>query len=384
MNSKIVCYFILPTFLNNCFLFTKIAEMRIDQLTFTRFLAAFSIIVYHFGKNIFPFSNPAIAFMFIQANTGVSYFFILSGFVMIIAYGNGNPVNFFEYLRNRFARIYPVYLIALLVMLSYKFFMGFTLDITGIWLSLFSVQAWIPGEALTLNTPGWSLSVEFFFYLSFPFLLNNLYNRFRYQQIIILVLFVWVITQIFLHWFVSSKFYHGFPSSSHEFIYYFPLMHLNEFLLGNMAGLLFINKLMDKKRNYKWGILLIIAAIVILFKYPMGLIFHDGMLSFLLIPLILLISLNQGFVTDFFSKKSFVFLGEISYGIYILQLPVFKWINFLFTKYHIANPLIIFYGFVIILLLLSAISFWCIETPLRKIIKKISFSRFRLSADIQR
>jgi len=48
--------------------------MRIEQLTFTRFLAAISIVIYHYGKNIFPFNHEITSFIFRQANLGVSYF----------------------------------------------------------------------------------------------------------------------------------------------------------------------------------------------------------------------------------------------------------------------------------------------------------------------
>ncbi|MDW5290748.1 hypothetical protein [Formosa sp. PL04] len=62
--------------------------MRLEQITFTRFLAAISIVIFHHGKNIFPFNQEGVSFIIKQANIGVSYFFILSGFVMVIAYGN--------------------------------------------------------------------------------------------------------------------------------------------------------------------------------------------------------------------------------------------------------------------------------------------------------
>ena len=62
--------------------------MRIEQLTFTRFLAAIPIVLFHYSREIFPFNTPALNFWVVNANMGVSYFFILSGFVMAIAYGN--------------------------------------------------------------------------------------------------------------------------------------------------------------------------------------------------------------------------------------------------------------------------------------------------------
>jgi peptidoglycan/LPS O-acetylase OafA/YrhL len=60
--------------------------MRAEQITFTRFFAALSIVVFHFGKNISPFNESSIKILFLQAHIGVSYFFLLSGFIMILAY----------------------------------------------------------------------------------------------------------------------------------------------------------------------------------------------------------------------------------------------------------------------------------------------------------
>src|SRR6266481_3833483 len=91
--------------------------MKIEQITFTRFLAAIAIVIFHFGRGIFPFNSEMISFLFAKAGVGVSYFFILSGFVMIIAYGKKSKISPLAYYKNRFARIYPVYLIAILLLL---------------------------------------------------------------------------------------------------------------------------------------------------------------------------------------------------------------------------------------------------------------------------
>ena len=149
--------------------------MRIEQLNFTRFIAAISIVIYHYGKEVSIFYNDYTSFIFRQANVGVSYFFILSGFIMIIAYGTREKINFLKYLNNRFARIYPVYLLAILLILGIKLFKN--IDKIDLILNLSMLQSWIHNKALTLNYPGWSLSVELFFYLTFPLLFNYFYSK---------------------------------------------------------------------------------------------------------------------------------------------------------------------------------------------------------------
>ena len=151
--------------------------MRLEQLTFTRFLAAISIVVFHYGKSVFPFSHDAIYFIFKQAYIGVSYFFILSGFVMIIAYNNKGKIEFWDYMKRRFARIYPVFFLAIIVLLTYYMIIGKPIDYKGLILNITMIQSWIPGYALSFNGPGWSLAVEMFFYLSFPFLFNRFYTN---------------------------------------------------------------------------------------------------------------------------------------------------------------------------------------------------------------
>src|ERR1035438_6415986 len=83
----------------------------------------------------------------------------------------GQPMGFWS---ARFARVYPIYLLSLV--LIYQAYL--TTEEHGLWSivistvsSLTLTQAWIPSAALSINSAGWSLSVEAFLYLCFPSLL---------------------------------------------------------------------------------------------------------------------------------------------------------------------------------------------------------------------
>ena len=149
--------------------------MRIDQLTFLRFITAIAIVVYHYGAAIAPFHFTAISFLFKQANLGVSFFYVLSGFVMMLAYAHKAPINAKLFLWNRLARIYPIYILALLAVCIFFFFVHASIYSKDFTLSLFCLQAWVPSAALSINKPGWSISVEALFYILFPFILSRCY-----------------------------------------------------------------------------------------------------------------------------------------------------------------------------------------------------------------
>jgi peptidoglycan/LPS O-acetylase OafA/YrhL len=338
--------------------------MRIDQLTFTRFLAAFAIVIFHFGKRIFPFNTEYLSFLVTQANVGVSYFFILSGFIMIISYGKYDHVNAFDYYRNRFARIYPIYLLGLLLYLPIRISI-YPVDFIVLF-HLAALQSWIPGWAMSYNFPGWSISVEMLFYVIFPFLANHIYkNRKNYKFIVWGTLLFWLATQLLFNYLLHTPFYDE-RSKHHDLLFYFPMMHLNEFLIGNLAGLCFI-KNKNRQGNYDWAILGMVVLLVLALKFPVGLNYHNGLLGIIFIPFILLMSLNTGFISNLFNRKPFVFLGEISYGLYIYQLPIFYYGKNLLSDY----PEVSFWINAAILLFVSSVSYIYIEKPLREKIRKL-------------
>ena len=94
------------------------------------------------------------------------------------------------------------------------------------------------------------------------------------------------------------------------------------------------------------------------------------MMAFVFVPLIVFVSANNGLLSKISSNKSLVFLGEISYGIYILQKPVYEYVIKIMKYLNIHSSTFIFYTFLIVLILFSALSYKFFEVPLRNIINR--------------
>lgn len=340
--------------------------IRLEQLTFTRFLAAISIVIFHYGSKIFPFNTEVVSSIFKQANVGVSYFFLLSGFVMIVAYGKKEKVSFWNFITRRLARIFPVYVLAILLLLANFLWVNKSIDLKAFFLNLSLFQCWFPGYALSFNSPGWSLSIELFFYISFPFLLNYVYVKYPFWKLIFPIGLLYVLSQIALHVMRYSSFYQGDETQSHDLIFYFPLMHWSEFLIGNLAGLFFLKGI--RIRNYDLAIVALLSILTILLYANFEINFHNGLLAIVFVPLILFISANNGMLTKLSSNQLAVYLGEISYGVYILQKPIYAWVNWALKSWNIHDLTISFYVSLLVLLCFSAVSYRYFEIPIRKYI----------------
>jgi peptidoglycan/LPS O-acetylase OafA/YrhL len=153
---------------------------RLNSLTGMRAVAAAMVFVFHTTQpQITPFTGRTAAdagrWFTYFGPIGVSFFFILSGFVLTWSFrANDTPGRFY---RRRLLRIYPNHLVtfaaALLLFASAGVMTGTKATETRIWLpNVLLLHAWSPhlDVQLGVNPPSWSLSCEALFYLCFPLL----------------------------------------------------------------------------------------------------------------------------------------------------------------------------------------------------------------------
>ncbi|MEY4984436.1 MAG: hypothetical protein RIR62_2702 [Pseudomonadota bacterium] len=167
------------------------ARARIDELESLRGIAALLVVFFHIPK-----WHPALDLPLVDnAYLMVELFFVLSGFVIYGAYADrirdAGALARFQFLR--FARLYPVHLLFLLVFLGIEGAKALATarlgmaggqdapfavnDARAFAENLFLVQALRPDPALTFNYPSWSISVEFWTYLVFGLLTLGLGAR---------------------------------------------------------------------------------------------------------------------------------------------------------------------------------------------------------------
>lgn len=154
-------------------------------LTGLRGVAAIWVVLFHlFWPGVDPLTRAGYL--------GVDIFFILSGFVLSHVYLRKEELvtrsGYLRFLLTRLARIYPLHLATLILLLFVVVALpGFThylrpgsFGLSAFIANLFLVQNWGRHPVLGWNRPTWSLSAEWFAYLLFPFcvlLLRKLKHR---------------------------------------------------------------------------------------------------------------------------------------------------------------------------------------------------------------
>jgi peptidoglycan/LPS O-acetylase OafA/YrhL len=235
---------------------------KLDALTGLRYLAALMVLLSHLsttlhGRWFFVRVVHSLSLF------GMPLFFVLSGFLMTYNYADDLRTGGWRGVRNfaaaRFARIYPVYIIALLLSLSHmqNFFhdardrpletarcLAATATMTQSWFHSPAFSDYMHSRTVCLayNGVSWSVSTEMFFYSCFPLLAIFLLWRFqRVSQILwgaLAVVMAYVGIDYALTFLpVPAEFaYSGYR----WFAYFSPYMRMGEFLVGCLAGRLYM------------------------------------------------------------------------------------------------------------------------------------------------
>ncbi|MBQ0897165.1 acyltransferase [Micromonospora sp. U56] len=150
---------------------------RLPSLTGLRWVAAMLVFGYHAGTMRIvgePDYQAVVGGVFTLGLSGVQFFFILSGFVLVWSARDGDRRR--DFWRRRLAKIYPNHLLTWVAALLVMWWFADTIVPRAALESLLLVQAWdpTPGYFYSINTVSWSLSCELFFYLCLPLVLPAL------------------------------------------------------------------------------------------------------------------------------------------------------------------------------------------------------------------
>ncbi|MFG2329477.1 acyltransferase family protein [Streptomyces sp. NPDC048604] len=143
---------------------------KLPSLTGLRFWAALLVVLYHLSRQVGEI--PGISETVWYGRSGVTFFFVLSGFVLAWTY-DGMTVPAKVFLWRRFARIWPLMVVTGALSVGVWLWLGKAVSAKAVIANLFLVHAWIPETVILkgANPAAWSLSDEAWFYLVFPLLM---------------------------------------------------------------------------------------------------------------------------------------------------------------------------------------------------------------------
>lgn len=312
---------------------TRNVPSRLPSLTGMRFVAAGLVFLFHsLWQNFFvsPDAQKTTFSLFFQGGwAGVSFFFVLSGFVLTWAARPTDTAP--KFWRRRFFKIYPNHLItfiAALILLS-----GVAKATIDGWdgvLNVLLLQAWHTdlNVRTNFNPVAWSLSCEALFYFCFPFLMWAI-NKIRPER-----LWFWTILSAasviaipsFAKLLPNAQPFPvtGFTTWEMWFVFQFPPVRMLEFIFGIFMARIVLT---GQKLPLRLGGAVALAV----GSYFVAPLFGPNyrFAAVMVIPLGLLIA--AGAVSDvakdqtFLSSKLMVWLGDISFAFYMWHYLVLQY-----------------------------------------------------------
>jgi len=298
-------------------------KKNIDTLTSFRFFAALGVFYFHVSNVDY-------------AGLGVSFFFVLSGFILTYTYFdrlqmvNADVFNFYT---ARFARIYPLHLItfSFCFCLFIKWLFNDPLWFYKMVLNLLLLQSYVPNQAVNFSYNGvsWSISCEFFFYFCFPFLLL-LVRKVRLNLSLPIIAGLWLI-QVGIGLMVNPN-----SEAGNWGIYIFPLFRIAEFIIGMLICLLFRKRSEIKPNFVVFTILEVLTLCSIFVVHKLSHFIDPALRSGIIyVPfiatMILVYSFQCGVVSKILQHKFLVTLGEISFAFYMIHQLVIRYDNLFIT-----------------------------------------------------
>jgi len=354
------------------------------ELTSVRFFAALGVLLLHYDFAFVSAGAPPWLINLVwQGRAGVSFFFVLSGFILTYTYGprfdsGVSARDLGDFARARFARIYPMHLMALVLATLVLVTTGANLARWWTWpLEALLLQAWVPSAVYAWNTPAWSISAELFFYVCFPFFAWLVAGRRRSPNSLIMIACVCFVVEAAAFVFGFKILKHlgapprGEPAAWMFVIYPSPIFRVWEFFAGCCLGSLFVRRggrLVARRAlrdSMIVGLLALAAAVAFAQMRVHGADALNSYVSYtpIFAAMILVLASGPTFLSPLLRWAPIVLLGEASYSLYLLQSPLLV-LAHVRPSVHGVIPAPWFYAAASIGL--SVVCFRTVEIPCRK------------------
>ena len=313
------------------------ARPQIPSLTGMRFIAAFLVVLAH-TDHYFAAMQPAwLDYAWrVGANLGMTTFFVLSGFVIHYNYGSaivakGAPA-IRSFLVARFARLYPLYLLTLLIVIALvpSIIHEDVFRQQWVWRYLTMTQDWTPtlvdGQLLAMLYIGgaWSISAEVGLYIFYLLAAASLSGLQSVRAALGAIAVLTAASVIFFGGYSAGYWFSGLESQSWWFSLS-PLARVPEFLLGALIAQLYVvgpDLQSDvEKRQARW--LGIAGAVWIVGSFLACYVYSEFQASFGFAPgiaaVIFFLARYRGRMAALLETPIVVALGDASYSIYMLH-----------------------------------------------------------------
>lgn len=386
---------------------------HLTPLTGLRGIAAYSVLMAHAFNSSFAYNAvcPFEPYLIRLAYFGMSLFFVLSGFVIHYNYtkafqSRGWIWGSYYFITARFARLYPLYALAIFFSLHHlpEPALENNPAISVAYVTM--TQSWFDLQEI-IFPPAWSISTEWFFYLFFIIFVKFLDRIYRPR--LILVVFLMIVPMLLMAIFRSQDLILNTLSTlwNDPFIrakegrwlyYYAPYIRIFEFIAGILSSKVYLSltsSTCTKERNSVLSFLVCLCCIgwcmkvILTGRTPFShvITFRDvisakDMVNLLpnflfapaIVPFLVLVCRYNTSVSRMLSSRPLLFMGEISYSVYILQFWMITSLAAFYISTEISmnaylNSLIKSIGVIGLTTMIAFGSYHLIERPCRKWIK---------------
>jgi len=346
-----------------------------------RAISVIAVLIYHSNLSFFG------KYFFNGGFIGVDIFFTISGYligsIIISELNIYGKFSYKDFLIRRIRRILPVLFFIIIISLIFAYVYLLPDDFIDISKSILSTSLFssnyyfsLVGDAYDsvdskfipfLHT--WSLSVEEQFYILFPIILVLIfkyYNQYFIKILLCILLFSFIFANYSSVNYLNYNFY-SLPSRAWE-ILIGVILAKYEIQRGSFPKI---------KNNFLNNFLIFTGFSFILssfyfFNDKMSLPAYPTLLPIIGTSILIIFTGKNDFITKFLSNKFIVFLGLISYSLYLWHYPIFSFSYILeFSYENVSRRLIL------CTILLSIFSYYVIERPFRN--KKIISNKVLLT-----